>query len=259
MTVAAALALAGAGPAAAPAVADGMLTPDGLARARAYVAQRGGDVAFCATAGGRLRGLRCDRRYPSASLVKTMLMVAALRRAAHRPLTAGERALIGPMIRVSSNAAALRLHLVVGRAGLEAVGRAAGMHGLDTGTTLFSTGVTAADQARLFWRLDRLVPSRHRRYARRLLETIVPRQSFGIPRALRPRGWRVLFKGGWRRGLTHQAALVESRSGGERMALAVMTGGPPSMAFRVRTIEGVARRLTSSGSPSWDTNGPGGR
>jgi len=232
-----------ASPADAMAAGPRLLTADALAETRAYAARRG-DVAFCATEGGRLRGLGCDRRYPSASMVKALLLVAALRRARDRPLTAGERRLLGPMIRVSSNAAALRVRMIVGRLGLDDVGRAAGMRHLDTATTLFSTGVTAGDLARLFWRLDELVPSRHRRYARRLLETVVARQAFGIPRALRPRGWRVAFKGGWRRGLTHQAALVESRSGGDRVALAVLTAGPPSMAYRVKTIEGVARRLT---------------
>lgn len=240
-----------------PAAADAapVVTSAGVAEARAFALTRTHETAFCATDGGRPRGLRCDRAYPSASMVKAMLLVAALRRARDRPLTAGERALLRPMIHVSSNSAALRLHLIVGRAGLEAVGRAAGMTRLQTATTLFSTGVTARDQARFFLRIDRLVPARHRAYARRLLERIVRRQSFGLPRALRPRGWRVLFKGGWRRGLTHQAALVEGPDGG-RMALAVMTLGAPSMAYRVKTIEGVARRLVrSSGSPSSGTSG----
>lgn len=232
-----------------------VVTPDGLQEARAWALSRAGDVAFCATDGGPPRGLRCARRYPSASVVKAMLMVAALRRARGRPLTPTERRLIGPMVRASSNAAARRIHWIVGRTALEAVGRAAGMRRLNTATTLFSTGITAGDQARLFWRIDRLVPTRHRRYARRLLATIVRRQSFGIPRALRPRGYRVLFKGGWRVGLTHQSALIEDRAGA-RAALAVMTLGAPSMAYRVKTIEGVARRVTSSGSPSWDTSGP---
>ncbi|HEY8582324.1 MAG TPA: serine hydrolase [Capillimicrobium sp.] len=235
------------------------MTAQAVREARAWALQRGPATAFCVTDGGRPRGLRCDRVYPSASMVKAMLMVALLRRAGDRPLTGEERRLIGPMIRVSDNAAGWRAHLIVGDAGLQAVGRAAGMRHLSTASTLFSTGITAGDQARFFLRIDRLVPARHRAYARRLLQRIVRRQSFGIPRALRPRGLRVLFKGGWRRGLTHQAALVE-RADGRRIALAVMTLGPPSMAYRVKTIEGVARRVTtSSGSPSWRMSGPADR
>jgi beta-lactamase class A len=236
-------------------VSPALVTRAGILEARAWAAHRAGDVAFAvAQPGRRPVGLAAGRMFPSASVAKAMLLVAVLRSASHRPLTADERRLLSPMIRRSSNRAARAIYARVGRAGLEAVGRAARMRRLDATRSLFDTGITAADQARFFLRLDRVVPARHRAYARGLLARVVARQSWGVPHALRPLGLQVRFKGGWRRGLAHQVALIEGD--GRRVALSVLTTGSPSAAYGRRTIEGVARRVMSSGWPSWDTNGP---
>jgi hypothetical protein len=219
--------------------------PD-VAAARAYADGRAGTVSFAIRTPRRTFGLRAERRVRSASVVKAMLMVAYLRRSAvrERPLTAADRALLGPMIRVSDNDAANRVFVVVGTPGLVGVARAAGMrHFTSGGPSWGSSQITAGDQARFFARIDHRIPPRHRAYAMGLLRTIVPSQRWGIAR-VRPAGWTLYFKGGWGSGsgaVDHQVALL-TRSGA-RISLAILTTDNPSMAYGNVTLRGVAARL----------------
>ena len=209
--------------------------------ARAYAKARAGRVAFAVVHNGRLRGgYHLDEQHRSASLSKAMLLVAYLDRARGRRLNSADRGLLGPMVKESDNRAAYRVHAIVGAAGLARVGRRARMRRLGLAPGWAHTRVTPRDQARFFSRIDRLVPERHRGYARALLASIVPRQRWGIPRA-RPPGWLILFKGGWRPGLLNQAALVEH--GRQRIAIAVLSDGVPSHRYAKATLEGIARRL----------------
>jgi hypothetical protein len=238
----------------APAVAANAVVPGAtaavvpsarrFARARSYARRRRGAVTFAVIdSTGRLRSFHGNRVFRSASVVKAMMLVAYLRRNAHRRLSRAARATLAPMIRRSDNDAATRIYHIVHPSGLRAVARAAGMTRFAPMPAWGNSHITANDQARLFIQIDRLVPSRHRAYARHLLRSIVPSQRWGIPRAL-GRRYVVLFKGGWRpvgRWLVHQAAKLER--GTTRLSLAILTGGNPSMGYGTETLRGVAARL----------------
>lgn len=224
--------------------------------ARAYAEERRGRIAFAVVdERGRVRaGLRSGEAFRSASITKAMLLVAYLSRpsVAGRPLRAPERRTLGEMIRHSGNRAGARVFAVVGNGGLRAVARRAGMRAFVPGRGWSSASVTAADQARLFFRIDMLVPARHREAARAELEGVIRSQRWGIPPAV-PAGGSAAFKGAWRREgpgrlrLVHQAALV--RSGRERFSLAVLSDLDPSHRYGTRTIQGIARKLMHGIAP----------
>jgi hypothetical protein len=193
---------------------------------------------------GRIHGFRRGVRYSSASLVKAMLLVAYLRGVRGRGLGPGDRRLLGPMIRVSDNDAASAVYERVGPGGLRRLARRAGMRRFVANPVWGGCQLTARDQARFFFRIDALLPKRHRKYGLGLLRRIIPAQRWGIPRAI-PAGWRPHFKGGWFPDpdgwRVHQAALI--RRGGHRLAIAVLTRGDPDFGYGVETIEGVTSRL----------------
>jgi hypothetical protein len=208
--------------------------------AERYARARLGGVAFAVLGpDGRIRGVRVSEHFPSASVVKAMLLVAELRRVGSRPLSGSDRALLRPMIEVSDNEAAESIYGIVGAFGLYSVARLAGMRSFSV-AFLFDAQLTAADQARFFLRIDKLVPRAHRTYARTLLSSIVPEQAWGIAPVARARHFRVFFKGGWRTGITHQAALLERD--GQRASLAVLTRSP-GMGYGEVTISGIASRV----------------
>jgi hypothetical protein len=224
-----------------PTAEPSLVTLGGVQDARQYARARAGTVAFAvARPGRRIRGLHVHRWFHSASVVKAMLALEVVREARHRRLTAGERALLRPMITVSDNDAASAVYRRVGGAGLNRVAAVAHMtHFADVGNWA-DAHITAADQAQLFLRIDRLAPKRHRGYLRGLLGGIVPSQRWGIAPIAEARGFHILFKGGWRRNLSHQVALLERD--GQRAALAVLTAGAPDPYGR-RTETGVAARV----------------
>jgi len=223
--------------------APALTTSAGIAAARRYAKARQGTVAFAVLdPQGRLRGLNRTMRFPSASVVKAMMLVAELRRVGSGHLAPSTAATLTSMITVSDNDAASAMYTMIGGGtALRAVARAAHATRFEDVGYWSDAQLTAADQARFFLRIDRLVPATHRRFARKLLSSIVGWQRWGIPPVAARRRLKVFFKGGWRTGITHQVALLER--GGQRVALAVLTSGEPSMAYGEQTIAGIAARV----------------
>src|SRR5262245_26604492 len=215
--------------------------------ASGFLAGRTGSASFAVIdERGRVHGYRGSVQYSSASLVKAMLLVAYLNRrdVRRRDLHAGERRLLGPMVRVSDNDAATAIYGRVGMDGLNRLAHRAGMRRFAAYPVWGGCQVTARDQALLFSRIRSLLPRRHRSYALGLLRRIVSYERWGIPRGA-PAGWTAYFKGGWFPDddgwRVHQAALL--RSGGRRISIAVLTRGGPSLEYGAATISGVTSRL----------------
>ena len=226
---------------ASPASAQGW-EPD-VAGAAAWAEQRSGTVTFAVRTRDRLYGSGLDQQFPTASVLKAMLMTAYLRRIPDRPLDRGDRALLRPMIRRSDNVTATHIRNLVGNAALVRLARRAGMTHFAVNPVWGLSLTTARDQAQFFLGLERLLPARHRAYALRLLRTIVPSQRWGMGQTI-PEGWTLHFKGGWGSGsgaVDHQVGLLQR--GDDRVAIAVMTVNNPSHAYGKATLEGMSRRL----------------
>jgi hypothetical protein len=212
-----------------------------------YLAGRAGRTAFAVIDDDdRLAGINLHRRFHSASVVKSMLLVAYLRMLAyqHRSLDGVSQALLYPMIHSSDNNAASAVLAIVGEAALARVASDAHMDDYDPGGGWWGfTEVSAADLARFFFRQDAMIPRPFDGYARWLLATIEPSQSWGIPAIARPE-FQVFFKGGWlpkSEGLVNQVGRLERP--GIVFALSVLTTHDPSMVYGEQTIAGVTARL----------------
>jgi beta-lactamase class A len=218
-----------------------------IAAAKRYAAHRhAGSIAFAVRTAHGAYGWHERRTFPSASVLKAMLLVAYLNEGSvrHRALHSSDKRLLSPMIRRSDNAAASAVLGRVGTGRLRALARRAHMYRFTPVTPIWGNSrIDAADQARFFYRIDRLVPARHRRYAMYLLAHVVPSQRWGIGR-VQPHGWRVYFKGGWGSGtgrVDHQVALLTR--GHERVSVAVLTLADGTHAYGKETLRGLFKRL----------------
>jgi len=238
---------------------------DQVAAAKEYFKARKGRRAFAVVdSKGELSGINVHARFVTASVVKAMLLVEYLRTLdrEQRSLSRADRNLLTPMIRVSSNKAATAIYRRIGDAGLRRLAGVTGMEDFVIGAGYLQScrcraglwaraQLSAADQARFFWDMDRFLPSQFRAFARNLLETVVSEQSWGIPAAARPFGWRVFFKVGLRStglgALIHQSARLEQD--GQRIGLAVLTDGDPTYAYGMATVRGVGQRIVGPTGP----------
>jgi hypothetical protein len=227
----------------------GFPAPGAVSRARAYLSHRVGRTAFAVVdSEGRLSGVHIHWRFPTASVVKAMLLVAYLRRLDARgqhQVDASSNSFLYPMIHVSDNAAATRCWSIVGDGGLYAIARAARMADFSVSGSWGTALLSPADQAHYFFAMDSLVPRAFVGYARFLLSTIAASQSWGIPRIARPLGYRTFFKDGSQPTglgqLVHQVDRLEGHH--RRLAIAVMTDGDPTRRYGIATIQGVAGAL----------------
>ena len=217
-----------------------------VSAAIAYAKHRRGEIAFAVRTRSGSWGWRHAVSFRSASVVKAMLLVAYLNEpwVRARPLHRDELRLLSPMILWSDNRAASSVFAVVGTGGLRRVAYRSNMrHFTPVEGSWSATGITAADQSRFFLRIPKLLPLRHRRYAMHLLGSIVPSQRWGIA-GVRPRGWKLYFKGGWTEEphwTDHQAALLTR--GRRAVSIAILTEGSGSHGYGRATLRGIAARL----------------
>ena len=215
--------------------------------AEAYADQRSGIVSFAVSdEEGRLRGRRAGRPVPSASVLKVILMGAYLDRpsVARRPLRTSDRRLLGPMIRRSDNDSATYIRNLLGASVIYRYARGAGLRRFRLRYPWGLSEITAREMAPFMRRFDRRLPWRHRRYARRLLATVVPSQRWGIASVGLPSGWRLFFKSGWGSGtgrVCHQVALLER--GSRRVSVAITIEHSPNHGYGTQTLRGISRRL----------------
>lgn len=221
-----------------------------MVKARSYAATRRGNVGWgVIDTNARLHHYNGHRLFRTASVVKAMILVARLQQHSEKKLSSSTRADLGIMIRYSDNEAASRQYHAVCAKRLKRLAIRAQMNDIvipsscNWGTVHFS----AIDQARLFYRIDQLMPARHREFGMNLLRTVTPSQRWGVAAAadhLAPQ-WRVAFKGGWLPrscgSIEHQAAQFVREQ--KRWSLAVLTDCNPGASYGRATQYGVARRL----------------
>ena len=158
-----------------------------MIRASTYLQDRAGYDAFAIVdSTGREYGLNAHRTYVSASVTKSMLLVAYLRALGEEQESLGPESekLLYPMVHVSDNTAATTVWHRVGNDGLTDVADAAGMRDFSLGANWANESMSPADMARFFYRMDALIPRQFRAYARRLLSGIDPTEAGA---SLRPR------------------------------------------------------------------------
>jgi hypothetical protein len=219
--------------------------PD-LQSAIRYASHRHGTIGIAVRTRTRVWGWHGTQTFPSASVLKAMLLVAYLDLPSirNRALRPADRALLRPMIRQSDNDAATVVLHTVGSARVYGVASRAHMRRFRLVVRPWGfTQITAADQTRYFLRIDKLIVPRHRAYGMQLLNTITPVQRWGIAR-VRPHGWRLYFKGGWGDGtgwVDHQVALLTR--GNDRVSVAILTLHDEKHTYGRETLRGIALRL----------------
>jgi Beta-lactamase enzyme family len=224
-----------------------------IAAAVRYLDARAGRTSLAVVdSSGHLSGTRLREHFQSASVVKVMFLTAFLQRlnADRRGISALDRSLLYPMIHESNNDDASAVLDRVGAAAIARVAREAGMQDYAPGVGWWAyTQTSAADQARFFIAIEKLIPRQFWPYARGLMDGIEAEQSWGIPEVARPR-WQVFFKTGAlpSEGLFNETARLERP--GVTFTVSVFSTGDPSMAYGEETMRGVGEALLAGAPPS---------
>jgi beta-lactamase class A len=222
--------------------------PARIRKAVRYARKDEGFLSFAVIdSSGRMRGFEGHRQFVSASVVKAMLLAAELRRLSREgleldPLT---EEVLSAMITVSDNIAADEIYYRVGDEGLYKVARKAGMKDFSVSGYWANAQLTAVDMARFMRGLHRNLTGPYAKWARQLLTSIVPEQSWGIPEVVGSR-WRTFFKGGWRSTglgeMVHQVALLQHPNG-TNVSLAILTDGQSSQGDAIEDIRQITKIL----------------
>lgn len=223
---------------------DQIYRPD-MHAAIAYARTRVGDIAFAVRTDRSFYGYRPDHVEWSASMVKSMMLVAYLDEpwVADRELNAADGALLWPMITQSDNEDADQVYEIIGPGALYALAARVGMQSFSTQSIWGETHVTARGLTKFFLHIDSYVVPRHRGYAMAALANIEPSERWGVGEVA-PRGWKLYFKGGWGYGtglIDSQVALL--RRGCARVSVAVLTMHDGSHAYGKATLRGLFARL----------------
>jgi hypothetical protein len=125
---------------------------------------------------------------PGGSITTAMLLIAYLRMVGHRPLPAAAKPRLAALIDNDDDQPANWTFAQVGAGRVQTVAADAGMTNFklttaNAGYALSSSRVTALDQARLFAKIDQLIPAAHRGYALKLLSHIAGADHWGILQA----------------------------------------------------------------------------
>ncbi|MEV0588488.1 hypothetical protein [Nonomuraea sp. NPDC050310] len=222
-------------------------------RASVAVYDRSTGERYAFREGGQARADREPFMLASVAKVDILLALLLSVQREHRELTGSERSLAASMIRHSDNASAATLYRRIGgRSGLTRVLRGLGVDDTWPGTGPFwgSTRSFPADQVEV---LDRLtdhtgpVHARHRRFAGRLMATVVPDQAWGVGRLAK--GAEV--KNGWLPAQVHGGLWTVNTLGrvtmrGHELLIAVLSDHHPSMGSGVTTVGQVARLVAEA-------------
>jgi beta-lactamase class A len=217
-----------------------------MAAAISYAQSRVGDIAFAVRTRGTFYGYRQDHQEWSASVLKSMMLVAYLDMpsVANHALTSYDTGLLDPMITISDNNAANQVDVIVGNSGLDALAARAGMHNFVAVSPIWGESlITPANMTWFFLHIDGYIVPRHRAYAMQLLASITPSQRWGIGEVA-PNGWNLYFKGGWGSGtglIDNQVALFTR--GCARFSIAVLTMNDGSHDYGKATLREIFRRL----------------